>query len=887
MTERRLPTGTVTFLFSDIDGSTRLVQDLGPAVFTDVLERHNSILRESFARHGGTERGTQGDLFLVMFPEAPAAIAAAADVQRGLARESWPAGASVAVRIGVHTGIGRLGGDDYVGIDVNRAARVAAAAHGGQVLVSNATRALADSGLPAGVHLQSLGEHRLKDLARPEHLHQLVIDGLPSDFPPVRSLRSVPGNLPARLTSFIGRERELEELASLLADSRLLTLTGTGGTGKTSLAIELARNEASRFHDGAWLVPLEAIADPALVADTIATTIGLTDLGGESLGDRLKGYLADRSILLVLDNFEHLLAAAPLVGELLKAAPGATIVATSRAPLRVVAEQEFPVAPLPLPDVGVDAADVADNDAIRLFVARAARIRPGFRLTPEDAPAVVEICRRLDGLPLGIELAASRVALMPPRALADRLRSRLDLPGTGARDLPARQRTLQATIAWSHDLLADPEQRLLARLSVFVGGCRLEEAEAVCGPEADLGVDVVDGISALVDQGLVQPVQGPDLVRFRLLGTVRMFAAERLTEAGASAELRRRHALAYLSMAEAAAAHLPGRHQVRLLDQLAADHDNIRAAVDWAIETQDPEIALRFGAALWRFWAINGHLEEGRASILRILAVPGADLPTIWRAGALDAAGGVRWWSADLEGANRYYTEQVALARRLGDERALANALFNLSHPTVVTEPGASDLLMAEALGLYRRLGDERSIARAEWMPVSRELRRDPAASREALEALLERFESFDDDFYAAMAVASLAWASIASGDLDGRSSAWAQLPRALARDAGHPVHDHRAPPARRLAVPARDAARGRDRRRRLRDPLPPLRRPTAGDVRRGGLAVLGSAGGHGPPRDRRVRTGQSIGRVDDARRERRLHHPDPRGPVRRGPAVR
>ena len=425
MAEGVLPTGTVTFLFSDMEGSTRLVQDLGPAVFTEVIERHNAVLREAFGRHGATERGTQGDSFLVMFQEAPAAVAAAADAQRALAATEWPASAGVRVRMGLHTGIARLGGDDYVGVDVNRAARICGLGHGGQVLLSDATRALTADDIPDGVSVRSLGSHRLRDLDRAEPLHQLVIEGLPSDFPPLAAADGPVGNLPRRLTSFVGRDRELETLERLLDESTLVTLTGPGGAGKTRLAIETARRRAASFADGAWLVRLEGIEDPELVLDAIAGTCSLVESPQTTPLERLQAFLAGRSILLVLDNFEHLMPAAARIHALLeRAGPDLRVIVTSRAPLRIGPEQEFPVGRL-------DA-----SDAIGLFVERARRADPSFGLTDDNRGAVSEICDHLDGLPLGIELAASRIGLLPAAVIADQLTRRLDLPGVAPATCP-------------------------------------------------------------------------------------------------------------------------------------------------------------------------------------------------------------------------------------------------------------------------------------------------------------------------------------------------------------------------------------------------------------------------------------------------------------------
>ena len=769
MTERVLPTGTVTFLFSDIEGSTRLVQDLGPAVFTDVLEQHNAILRDAFARHEGVERGTQGDSFLVMFRDAPAALTAAAETQTALARTSWPSPAGVGVRMGVHTGLGTLGGDDYVGLDVNRAARIASAAHGGQVLVSDATRVLAEANLPPSLSLLSLGEHRLKDIARPEHLHQLVVEGLPAAFPPIRTLDSSLGNLPARVTSFIGRDAEIGQLGALLAENRLITLTGPGGTGKSSLAVEVARANADRFEGGAWFVPLDSVPDAERVAGTIGTSLGLFEAGGLPATERLVRFLGERRTLLVVDNFEHVLPAAPVLAELIQEAPGLKVLVTSRAPLRIAAEQEFPVPPLPLPGPIDPVADAMRSPAITLFIERARRVRPGYTLTPDDARPVAEICRRLDGLPLGIELAAARVGLLPPSALAHRLAHRLDLPGVGGRDLPERQRTLQGAVAWSYDLLAAPEQRLLARLSVFAGGCRLEEAEAVCGPADDLGVDVLDGLSTLVDHSLVQPAPGPEGARFRLLETIRMFAAGRCPDEE-SARSRRRHAEAYLGMAEAAAQHLPGRGQRVLLARLEADHDNLRAALDWAIENGEVMTALRLGAGLWRFWQLAGHLDKGRRTLERILALPGADEPSTARLRALEADGGLRYWSGDLLGANERYKQQLELARELGDRHGMGDAMYNLAHTRFIVESDedAAAEMQDAARALFVELGDDFAAARVHWTRTSLLLRQKrPEVAREEMLEGLRKFRENGDDWYVALAEGTISWADLVLGDFE------------------------------------------------------------------------------------------------------------------------
>jgi predicted ATPase/class 3 adenylate cyclase len=758
MAERTLPTGTVTFLFSDMEGSTRLVRDLGPAAFTDVLERHNAILRQAFAGHGATERGTQGDSFLVMFSEAPEAVAAAAEAQRALGQEAWSRGATVRVRMGLHTGVARLGGDDYVGLDVHRAARVAALGRGGQVLLSDATHALAVDAMPSGVSARSLGVHRLRDLDRPEHLHQLVIDGLPSEFPPLTSIAVAEGNLPKRSTSFVGRDEQLEALEQLLDRSPLVTLTGPGGTGKTRLAIEFARRRASAFADGAWLVRLDAISGPDLVLNAVAATFGLVESPATSPLERLHGFLADRTVLLVLDNFEHLLDAAPWVNELLEGAGGLRILVTSRAPLRLGLEQEFPVDPL------------SETEAISLFVERARRANATFGLSDDNRAAVAEICRHLDGLPLGIELAAARIGLLPATAIASQLTTRLDLPGPGPRDLPARQRTLAETVAWSYGLLDEPARRLLARSSVFKGGFRLAELEAVGGPADELGAEVIDALSSIVEQSLAEPAMGPDVPRYRLLETIRMFGAGHLTESGEANEIRLRHAAAYLSLAEEAARHMPGRDQVPWLDRLDVEHDNVRAAIAWAVAAGETEIAHRLASAMWRFWHFRGHVTEGRARMADVLAMPGADAPTLWRLHALSAAGGLDWWAGAIPESDAHYSEQLEVARALENKHGIADALFNLSHSRFALSNAdfiAVGAIQAEAARLYRELGDEVGLARVEWAagyPLMRSGRYEEAGVliREAL----PRFEKNGDVFYVALASGALAAVALANRDL-------------------------------------------------------------------------------------------------------------------------
>jgi predicted ATPase/class 3 adenylate cyclase len=500
MTE--LPTGTVTFLFTDIEGSTRLLQGLGER-WQPVLEDHNRFLRHAIRDAGGIDLRTEGDAFFAVFQSAPAAVAAVAAAQRALAAHPWPEDAQVRVRMGLHTGEGAVGGDDYVGLDVHRAARIAATGHGGQVLVSSTTAELVGGGLPDGMDLRDLGEHRLKDLARPERIFQLTVDGLPAEFPPIRSLET-PTNLPVQRTSFVGREREVARVKELLRGPGLLTLTGPGGSGKTRLAIQAARTLLDDYPDGVFLTELGPITDPLLVPATIANAVGIKTEGVRPVMDTLTEQLRDREMLIVLDNFERVLPSAPAVGELLDAGPRLRMLATSREPLHVAGEKELAVPPLALPDPDAAASpdDLLRTEAVGLFVQRATAVDPEFHLTDENAEAVADLCRRLDGLPLAIELAASRVKLLSPQAILERLEHRLELLTGGPVDVPARQRTLREAIGWSHDLLDEAERTLFRRLSVFAGGWTLDSAEAVADSKG--GLDVIELLGSLLDKSLVE-----------------------------------------------------------------------------------------------------------------------------------------------------------------------------------------------------------------------------------------------------------------------------------------------------------------------------------------------------------------------------------------------
>jgi predicted ATPase/class 3 adenylate cyclase len=537
---RELPTGTVTFLFTDVEGSTRLLQEHG-AGYADLLAEHRRALREAFGSHSGIEVDTQGDAFFIAFKRAADAVAAATTGRRVLE------GGPIRVRMGIHTGEPMVIDEGYVGIDVHRAARIAAAAHGGQIVLSETTRRLLDS--DAAVF--DLGEHRLKDLVGAERLYQLG----KGDFPPLRTLDAT--NLPVAASPLLGRERELEELVAMLSNgTRLLTLTGPGGTGKTRLALQVAAELVGTLRDGVFWVPLVGLSDAELVPSEVAQAIGAPD--------DLAGFLRGRELLVLLDNFEHVLDAAPAVSAALSAAEGLRILVTSRAPLRVAGEQEYRLEPLP------------EKDAAALFAERARAV--GRALSPDST--VEAICRRLDGLPLAVELAASRTKLLAPEKLLERLDAALPLLTGGARDAPERQRTLRATIEWSYDLLDSAAQVLFARVSVFAGSFPLEAAEAVC--DADLDV-----LASLVDNSLLKPV-GDD--RFLMLDTIHEYATDRLADSEGAGELRSLHASFFSALAEQAYAHRFDA-EAEWSARLELDYDDLRAALDWLLD-HDPDRAL-------------------------------------------------------------------------------------------------------------------------------------------------------------------------------------------------------------------------------------------------------------------------------------------------------
>lgn len=707
-----LPTGTVTFLFTDIEGSTRLLARLGDR-YASILAACRQLLRTSCADQNGREIGTEGDGFFAAFSTARDALAAAVSAQRALSARSWPDGADVRIRMGIHTGEAALTDAGYVGIDVHVAARICAAAHGGQVLLSQAA-ALLTGNLPPGIALRHMGSHRLKDLADPQPLFQLVSERLRSDFPLLRTLDNLPNNLPHQLTSFVGRDREVAEIKTLLSGTRLLTLTGAGGSGKTRLALQVVADLLDQYPDGVWLTELASLSVPALLPQAAASVLGVAERPGRPLDETLLEHLRSRSMLLVFDNCEHLLqACASLVDVILRRCPHVRVLATSREGLGIAGELTFRVPSLSLPDPGVSGPDdLMRYEAARLFVERAKASNVKFRLTEGNVRAVAQVCGRLDGIPLALELAAARVNVLTVEQLAARLDDRFAVLTAGSRVALPRQQTLRATMDWSYDLLSESERTVLRRFSAFVGGCPLEAAEAVCSGPGIEPQDVLDLLTLLVNKSLVIAETPGAEVRYRMLETIRQYAQERLRASGEAAESQRRHRHWYLRLAQQAAERIVGPEQLMWLNRLELEHENLRAALEWrSPEAADAERRLRLAGALVRFWDYHTHWGEGRTWLEAALA-GSHEMKSTARTTALAGAGFMAWRQGDYRSALALYDECLVLARELGDQKSVAEALEGQGLVAVLNGRfDSATTLLEESLDLAQRLEDSWLIA--------------------------------------------------------------------------------------------------------------------------------------------------------------------------------
>jgi len=709
-------TGAVTFLFTDIEGSTRLWEE-EPERMKSALARHDAISRTAVESHRGIVVKMTGDGVHAAFADALDALAATVDLQQALADPAATHGVPLRVRCGLHSGVVERRDNDYFGSPVNRAARIMSAAHGGQVLLSQAVVDRVREILPTSVSLHDLGRVRLKDLSTPEHVYQVVHPQLRQEFPALRSLEDTPNNLPQQATSFIGRERELAELQRLLARTRLLTLTGSGGCGKTRLGLQLAADFLERFPDGVRLVELAPLADPGLMPQAVASVLGLKDEPGKPIVQTLTNYLKDKRLLLLLDNCEHLLGAcAQLVNTLVRLCPQVTLLASSREALGIAGEQAYRVPSLSLPDPkqAHTPASVASFEAVQLFIDRALLARPDFEVTDQNASTLASICCRLDGIPLAIELAAARVRSLSLEEINRRLDQRFLLLTGGSRTALPRQQTLRSLIDWSYDLLHEPEKLLLQRLSAFAGGWTLESAERVCAGDGLADRDVLDLLTSLVDKSLVMAEQNDGRYRYRLLETVRQYARDQLLESGAGDVVRQRHRDFFLALAEAAELKLLGGEQATWLRRLEEEHDNLRSALEWSLAETESGGDLRLCGALQQFWWTRGHFSEGREWCVRALGKPEAGRPTQERAKALNVAGVLARHQGDYPAARVLHEESLAISRQLGDRTGMARSLNNLGN--VAMEQGdvaAARVPHEESLAISRVLADKQGIARS------------------------------------------------------------------------------------------------------------------------------------------------------------------------------
>jgi predicted ATPase/class 3 adenylate cyclase/DNA-binding CsgD family transcriptional regulator len=705
-----LPAGTVTFLMSDIEGSTRL-WEAHPEAMTSAVPIHYALLTDSVARHGGVrpvEQG-EGDSIVAAFSRASDAVSAALDAQRALAAQTWPDGVHVRVRLALHTAEAQLLDEgNYFGAALNRCARLRAIGNGGQTLLTRGVHDLVVDRLPAGAELVDLGNHRLRDLGRAEHVFALRDPDLPASDEPLRSLDALPNNLPEHLTSFVGREHELEELAQTLRATRMLTLTGAGGCGKTRLAAQLAADALDRFPDGVWWIDLAPLTDPDAVGPELADAIGVKPLPGQTSLQAAVAHLADASVLVVLDNCEHLLEICAQSAEaLLRGAHAVTVAATSRAPLGVEGETTWRVPSLSLPpELTVEPVDaVTQSDAVRLFIERALKVRPNFAVDASNAPAIAQICHDLDGIPLAIELAAARARVLGVEQIAAALGDRFRLLTGGARSAMPRQQTLRASVDWSHELLGEDERVLFRRLAIFAGGWTLDAVEAVCSGDRLERMAILDLLTSLVDKSLVVVDEQPPGVRYRLLETVRQYGFDRLAEAGELAVLRDRHRDHYLRRSEQIAPQLEASGQSAWLDTLDTDAANLAAALDHAA-TSNEESALRLCVALTVWWKLRGRFALADAAYLRALHPASGQLAAL-RARVLWARGYLLAYAGRFEDAIAVELEALEIAQRLGETSTAARALDVLGTIRMFPDPTGAREGLEQARELARISGDD------------------------------------------------------------------------------------------------------------------------------------------------------------------------------------
>ena len=789
------PQGTVTFLFTDIVGSTRLWERF-PNAMSPALARHDGIVRSAVEARKGHVFKTVGDAFCVAFPTPLDALMAAIEVQRGLTAENWGETGPLAVRMGLHTGTAEFRDGDYFGGTLNRTARIEAAAHGGQVLLSQVTYELLEDDRPDGILFRSLGNHRLRNLDRPEHLYQASATGLEDRFPPPRSMEVLPNNLPVQTTSFVGREREMEESLRRLGKTRLLTLMGMGGTGKTRLALEIGARVINDFRDGVWLIELALVTEPDRVVGAVASAVGAREEAERPLHETLVHFLKEKSVLLILDNCEHLLAAvSSLATGLLQSCPRLKILAASRHSLGIAGETTFPVPPLGIFDVrlhtltGPDIAErLSQFDAVRLFIDRAMAVRPDFAVTNANAPALAEICSRLDGIPLAIELAAARARVLDVGQIAARLGDcfRLLRGNDRGGHLP-HQQTLQALIDWSYDLLSAQEALLFRRMAVFAGGRTLEALEAVCSGEGIEDFEILDLIEHLVDKSLVGVErEGNHSPRYTFLEAVWQYARNKLTASGEEDTLRSRHLDYYRQLAEKAEPHLEGPDQKNWLDQCAAERFNFRAALAWAIESHKTQVGFRMFSAIYRVTEIRGSLAVAREDVAKLFELPADSVPPADKARFLIAAGRIAWAADRYEECRVYYEKARSLFTGLDDQNGIA--LLEMLTGFLDRGDGKTDEAEAhfqKGLEISRQTGNNPySLAGCLSGLGSIALDRgEIAAARQLKEESLAIYERLGDHWVIGLILWGLCDVCIAQGDFERAKSAateWAAITRNL-----------------------------------------------------------------------------------------------------------
>jgi predicted ATPase/class 3 adenylate cyclase/DNA-binding XRE family transcriptional regulator len=747
LSERSLPSGTVTLLFCNIGGSIQEIQGMGED-YVRVLEEHQSILQNAFTKWKGHVMDRQGDSFFVVFIRSVDAIAAAIESQQALVAGQGEQGRSLPVQMGIHTGEPMLSNQDYIGADVHRASRICAAAHPGQILVSDETRVLVERHLPEGASLRGLGRFWLKDLEEPEDIYQLVMADVPSDFPPLNSLEVMPNNLPVQYTSFIGRNDEIAEISRLLGSSRLITLTGAGGTGKTRLAIEVAGNVLNQFPDGVWLIDFASLHEPALVQQMIATALRVREEPNRKLIQTLIDYLRPKNLLLLFDNCEHLVATCAEVADtLLQTCPNLRIFVTSREAFGIAGENQYHVPSLSLPtkeqELSLEALN--QSEAVLVFLDRAVSVQRNFKLTPANASAVAQICWRLDGIPLAIELAAARIKTLSVEQIAAHLDDRFRLLNTGNRAALPRQQTLRATIDWSYNLLSDKERILLGRLSVFAGGWTLEAARTVCSENKVKGQDIFELLLNLVDKSLVLVEEKNGDTRYRFLETIRVYASEKLMDAGDEGQMREHHLEFYTQLSKEAEEKFKGKEQLLWLGIMESERENLRSALDYAAHLSAPDSALLLiGTAFW-LWFFRGPWSEGQR-LAEVSLQASSDEKTNARARALMALGLFKFLQSDYPAAKALLNQSLGLWKEIGNPWWCAFILAFLGQSLRVSDRQTANELFTESLNFAKETHDSWILAFSLWINGENELYRKnlPEASR-LLEESLQLSRSLED----------------------------------------------------------------------------------------------------------------------------------------------